>query len=377
MLEWFTYFQREKRKMRRAVEALFIAGLLLAIAQAQNVDTFYHARFEARVTAEDAKDSYGDLLVERQQPEQPELCGKDKPGLICKFDSPFPSLFSLYASPSDPTNAGGYQFDLRWVPEDQAEDGKTILDRIRGLANAGKRFSCNESACLIVAPSVDDPHTATTAQASVQIFSVCVTPIVKGEIAAPNCSPVGISSLTRNWLAVATGRRLSSPPPPPSRPEEFPLAIVGEQLDDVEKVLLGIRTGLTQPKLGLVVQPSVVPLSISAGATVRVSPVIPPDRELVTVNVYGSPGTVSYRVNNQEKKLPFIGLWYNLTLWVNRYNTDRPNDWHMPTPQQQQIYEQELRARVKSALETLCSQKKQWDLADRSLLCGQNAMLFH
>jgi len=151
----------------------------------------------------------------------------------------------------------------------------------------------------------------------------------------------------------------------------IPVAIVCEKLDDVSKrAPRNSHRVDANPKLVLLLNlPSFqLRLSLERRYAFLFSR-DPTRRELVTV-MFTLAWNVSYSVNNQEKKLPFVAL-VQPARYVQQVQKHRSTeDWHIPTTQQQQIYSQDVRARVKSALETLCAQKKHWDLADLGIICA-------
>jgi hypothetical protein len=99
--------------------------------------------------------------------------------------------------------------------------------------------------------------------------------------------------------------------------------------------------------------------TLIANASYRFSPILPGWREIVTVRVdlrrisWGEPA--------------FLGVTISTTRYVNRQNTDRPQDWQLPSEQQETQYLSEIRTRMKEALESLCIQTN-WRNPD-DLIC--------
>jgi hypothetical protein len=79
-------------------------------------------------------------------------------------------------------------------------------------------------------------------------------------------------------------------------------------------------------------------------AKYRVSPVIQGWRDYITVRAFF-----------EETDRPnAVELAVATTIYVNRQNTDRPDDWHLPSDQQQAAYVAQLSASVKRQLATVC-----------------------
>jgi hypothetical protein len=51
---------------------------------------------------------------------------------------------------------------------------------------------------------------------------------------------------------------------------------------------------------------------------------------------------------------PTLGITVSLDLLVNKQNTDQPQDWHLPTEQQQEEYSRAVRANITKELESAC-----------------------
>src|SRR5258707_15394345 len=49
-----------------------------------------------------------------------------------------------------------------------------------------------------------------------------------------------------------------------------------------------------------------------------------------------------------------VGLWPEIRLYVNRYNTDDPKDWHLPNVREDDTYRRAIILALKKKLATLC-----------------------
>lgn len=185
----------------------------------------------------------------------------------------------------------------------------------------------------------------------------------KSGFLGPECTPVMIKDKNGDgWALSLLG--YSEPLPvggPESEIQDFHLAVIGH-LPRTADVASAVSDALTRPILSL--YPSNMPVRnrFVAGVKGRISPILPPFREQTRVDVQ------IYK-HTDENYGRFIGLYVDIALYVNRYNTDDRNDWHSPSEEQQQIYREAVLKALYRNLKKVCRNREEPDAGPLVLYC--------
>ena len=122
--------------------------------------------------------------------------------------------------------------------------------------------------------------------------------------------------------------------------EDFRFRLLLPSVDD----LLAVRTAVQRSFESLGLETLFKNTGVLGRAKYRASPVIQGWRDYITVRAFF-----------EETDNPrLVELAVATTIYVNRQNTDRPDDWHLPTDQQQSAYVAQLSASLKRQLATMC-----------------------
>jgi hypothetical protein len=235
---------------------------------------------------------------------------------------------------------------IGFAPLENLKKDKELLE-LEKRVGSKEPIECDESHCSYARYGFD-PH-----YKDVNVILVCSYQRLSSGgsgagFLAPDCEPVMIKERSgRSWALALLGWEL-----PPSAVigilelGSFPVAMTGN-LPDENVVSAAVSDALAKPILSLIPANTPIHNQRVAGVAGRNSPVIPPFREQTKVSVVIERG-------KDHNRQPFIGFWVNLTLYVNRYNTDAENDWHLPSRRQEETYENAVRDSLFNRLKSAC-----------------------
>jgi len=265
-----------------------------------------------------------------------------------RYLPPFPT-----ALPHRTPDLPGNEIDREWAPISEVYDGPKVLERWQQLARSGEPFDCKGPICHLIVQGVSKDNSET-------YYAVCQVAKVKAIVGAPEqCHQIIIVTKQTIWLQAITGssvvkHKVGLP--------DFTYTVHGVppeyKLPSNDPVLKELQKAFQHTKIALISE-LYEENTLIANASYRVSPILPGWREIVTVRV-------DLRRTSWSEPA-FLGVTISTTLYVNRQNTDRPQDWQLPSEQQETQYLSEIRNRMKEALEALCIQTN-WRNPDE-LIC--------
>jgi len=343
--------------MHRAGSFLLVSLMLVGSAGGEERSGWEGKRFGLAVTADlgNAKLAYEKMMTGRGATA---LLAKQtfREGTACSFDG----VTGYYCRQDDPNTylppfpvALPYKFAREtervpifgWAPVSKAVRGGELVSQWEKLATVGSVFDCEGATCATLVRGLPSP-----AENQEGILALCaVTKLKKGFGPPERCRAVAVTQGNESFISIVTGFtfRLGVGSTvvsfPPGRPD-FRISIIRKPILEVSAVVSRMAKILAAAPLSLATD--VGQERVIGSAQYRVSPFLPGHRELVTVRV-------DVR-SSDEVEPPFVGMEIGLTLYVNRQNTDRPGDWHLPSPQQEAHYLGKIRGLLRSPLATLC-----------------------
>lgn len=345
---------------RTAKAPEFLALLGAAIAAASPPAS----RFEVpgAITASNAARVYQEYLAASKQGKQ---VAKGEVGLRdkCDFgqDAGFECILSdegvIYLPPYPialPHNLpvlprGGTVAVRRWAPQDEVRDGAAKFARWKELALSGLPFDCDGPRChVIVEALVPEQETSEISYAACEVTSMAT------RWAAPAaCEQIAILHGSHVWLNAIIGARAAR------------LSMGRPNL------LLHLR-GIA-PKFDLPTSSSfALALKGNCGEALRLDFEVGADYlagySLGRPSVILQEGREQLDIYMHLRSLPGspggLGLTTKFNLVVNPQNTDRNQDWHLPSRQQEAEYEKRIRDCVSNAVHRVCKEVIRLDAAE-------------
>jgi hypothetical protein len=248
------------------------------------------------------------------------------------FKSPYP-LELMHRAAWDPYFGPPI---FAWVPARLAVDGEKSVLRWFSLARASERLDCDDSYCMVFR-SVPGQNKQRT------LMNICRVPVGTTSAKKEVCYSVATMEDSQpGWVRAIIGF---------GRPEDsgggggvFSTSWIvrGLSLDPMAEV---ISRAFAAPPYSFAVDrlgtPPVIQLTASQNS--RPSPILAHWREFVSVDVF------LYDVGPK-----LTALTMKTTLQVNRQNTDRPQDWHRPSDEQETTYREQITRSMRKALERSC-----------------------
>jgi len=270
-------------------------------------------------------------------------------GGIRYYVAPFPLLIPQEI-PSDP-HRGEPVFD--WAPISEAFNGTHVLENWKQLLRAGNFFNCNDAGCTVLVRGLGENEQ----------IAACSIDVINNQMGAPSgCLTLAIIAPQETWVRVVAGFETGGQANM-GRPD-FDISINFQNRpiagSVISAALAASQQGLANPPFSL--STTLAARSVLGVAAYRVSPILPSSRELVTLRV-----DVSFDGKTTDLPIPKLGLAISSTLYVNRQNTQRPEDWHLPSPQQEQSYLSQFKATLKRSIQSICRTSTWTD--DSTLMC--------
>ncbi len=312
--------------------------------------------FSERVTSGDAARDYAEMLA-KPQIGQPTACSfGGSPGYQCvqKGSAFFPNTYFLPPFPlvlpqRVPPERGFPKPKFSWVPVHEAQGGLQKVAEWQDLARRGKGFACGGPECIVIIATHFKRETL-----SETVLESCLVYNIVGTRGAPwDCRAIAILGVEHTWVYAYVSYEDVHPAPPVF---DFDLRLVEDPLPPISSVLTAAQNALETPPLNLIAE-KITSSAVAGNGQYRVSSVLPGWHELVTV-----------RADIDDECDGCLGVKIFTTLYVNRQNTDRPEDWHLPSERQGQTYLNAVRHSFKQPLQSLCTNSKWTD--DRTLVCG-------
>jgi hypothetical protein len=323
----------------RSIVSCFIALALAQNSYAQEATNLANHRFQLGIydeTAASAQEDYNRHRRELAEFKGARVCSFDKIDTYrCASSSnsylpPFPVALPFELPPSDAGNTA----DFTWAPIGEVRNGRQSVTQWNSQADKGSLFNCADNLCSVIVHAVGS-------KSSTDTLAECRVTQANTVVGAPeDCRPVAIITSDETWIRVVAGylwEEASIGLP------DFDLQILHDPPLKIDNVLKVTQESLGGPPLGFETQLS--RSSLIAVASYRLSPVLKGWRELITVRV---------DVDESYPPPPGVGLRLSTTLYVNRQNTDRPEDFHLPSEQQQHAYVEAIKAVLKAPLQSLC-----------------------
>jgi hypothetical protein len=303
----------------------------------QSSSDFGRGRVEVEiVSAEAAKNSY---LILRQKIAEWNTASRPSPSLCSKEPQPIPCIFVS----KFPLAQTGYDIDacaehrrphFAWVPMNEAAGGSEALADWKVKSSQGHVFDCDGTDCKIIVRAL-----AFSSQED--SLARCNIAKVRDTLGATSdCEPVVIMTTDVIWVRVVTGfsryECLANSVVP-----DIKVFVNPKQKSDVFKE--AFRRAFSEGPLSLAVQLGTG--KIVGTASFRVSPVLRPYRERVTARGF---------ISEEQTSPRFVGLSLDIDLIVNRYNTTRDQDWHLPSKQQEDLWAKTALDQVRKFLNNAC-----------------------
>jgi len=262
------------------------------------------------------------------------------PGMACR--SAAPSRPVPISVPIAPILRGGPR-EIRdaaiWVPVSEAAGGSERLRVLEDHLGASDPIACDDFRCYFSRIGSDWVSKAS-------ILASCASFKVGDVYSAPDCRPLAFREAGESWVLALVGRYGEDEGHygPPLGASQFPTGVSGGLPSDLE-IRRAVAEALTTPQVSLSLASIPVPNRIVAGIDGRVSTILAPLRETVTVDV---------EMVHSDFGDNVVGLWPEIRLYVNRYNTDDPKDWHLPSVREDDTYRRAILLALKKKLATLC-----------------------
>ena len=232
-----------------------------------------------------------------------------------------------------------------FAPLEQVNADSATLGNIARSLSSWEPLECRDSRCFFARLGFDQYNK------NVSAILLCGYTKLERGYAAPECDSIIVKDKDGGvWILALVGHTVppapGPPPPPPTDVKQFHAGVVGK-LPSAAAVEKAVLETLTKPVLSLTMSNVPIQNLWVAGTPGRNSPILKPFREQSTVSIH-----MDRRPDGPD--YPFIGFWIVVNLYVNRYNTDDPNDWHQASPQQYQMYDQAVRKALFERLQSLC-----------------------
>lgn len=241
-----------------------------------------------------------------------------------------------------------------WVPAKSVKDGTALFTEWSRLAENPQPFGCTDSDCMVFARSFwrkggDNQKT----------ISLC-TVGRKLDGGPPSfCSPIASTVGGALWIRA----KVALIPAGGEGKPDFTLTFVLDKKVDAKAIVKSVQQLLSDKPWQFLTE--LLPAGIRAIGGRRVSPIVATLRESASVRV-----DVVDAVFHDRKlgNLPFVKLQFSTMLYINDVNTTRPEDWHLPTPEVQQVYVTHLLGSVKTGVVASCPDPHWVD--DYNATCG-------
>src|SRR5882724_9915187 len=320
-------------------KCLLLALVLVASTQAQtSVDiSKINVEVSKKITAQEADASYRALnsnleeIMNGWNAKRLPSCKEGERSTSCYYGRYFPlSNISRHWSAC---SQGIPSF--AWMPPAETRGGIESLNTWKLRAARGEVFDCRGPDCKVIVHAI-------SASPQETVLAECDIAKIANTYGAPaRCMPVALITKERTWVSVIYGIdevhcRIGTP--------RLNLLVVYPVNLGPAPLHNALLRAFTDAPLSYSVESS--DSKIIGTASYRVSPVLSPYREMVTARIdsrhegSGNPG--------------YLGLRISIDLYVNRYNTTNPHDWHQPDNQQEDAYEAALKDRIKSSMQHAC-----------------------
>lgn len=244
-----------------------------------------------------------------------------------------------------------YYLSTIWVPPSQVAGGATALKSWQAALEQRRVFGCDGSECLTIRELfVSDNFSGS-------ILGVCRTPqSATYDSGAPSCMPLVLVQNAKVWIRAfltvlpiggegETHFRIFAPP----GTNMLPI------IDAFVKQLTGAPWDLKARRRDF---------DVTASGPRRLSKVVTGWRERLSIYLNGYEG----EQDNEHGRAATLSFELATVLYVNRQNTTRPNDWHMPPPEVDGLYQERLLISLKSAMAAACRAGRWWD--SETFLCN-------
>jgi hypothetical protein len=304
-------------------KCLLLALVLVGSTQAQtSVDiSKINVEVSEKITAQQADASYRELnsnlkeIMNGWSAKRLPSCEEAEPSGSCHDGRYFP--LSNISRNWFPCFQGIPSF--AWMPPSETRGGIESLNTWKLRAAQGEVFDCRGSDCKVIVHAISSNPQET-------VLAECDIAKIAETYGAPTrCMPVALMTKDRSWVGVIYGIHevnCSIGTPRVNLLVVYPVNLGPAPLHNA------LLRAFTDAPLSYSVESS--ENTIIGTASYRVSPVLSPYREMVTARIdarregSGNPG--------------FLGLRISIDLYVNRYNTKNPHDWHQPDNQQEDAY---------------------------------------
>ena len=219
--------------------------------------------------------------------------------------------------------------NITWLPADRVSDAQTTIASWKRLADDQAKFDCDDNYCLgLVRTILGDPHGSRLA--------VCEFLRIDGVVGAPQrCLLLNPEHDGSTYVPTISGFTTIQCY---IGERDFTVSVMAGP-DTSKQIVESFNRTLQGPPWLYTTR--LENQSLLATARDRVSPVLSPWREKVTVRV-------DFRMGR--------GVEFDVatTIYVNRQNTPTDSDWHLPDQTQNQRYVSELLEALKGGLADSC-----------------------
>ena len=349
MLSSRTCFPRQSGMVLARIIWILLAWALLIVsaAAAEERSALAGQRFPLSVyeTAVDAGKAWAaqQAALKKYPKDQWGSCRIQNTRLVCGPKPASPPAPPYPAAPPEDASLGGAgRYVYGWAPISAVQNGVHLVAEWRRLADTGSIFDCGEWSCasiVWVTPDVVRPDRA-------ERLAACRVSKLRGNVvgAPQDCSGLVIFESKDTWVRIALGQRVPTAASP-AFGRSAHLHVFRAARPTPDEAFVKIREILEGPPL--VLSSDVGPnRSIVGSAFYRTSPLLLGWREMVTVRVDIETA--------QQPPPPWLGLTVSVNLYVTPQNTPRPEDWHLPTPQQADTWREHLSSALRSSMAVFC-----------------------
>lgn len=244
-----------------------------------------------------------------------------------------------------------------WAPAAQVRNAHALLADYEQRARSHASFGCRGGECIAIVELLTNER-----ETGARVLGACRIIRIQGRVGPPEfCEAISLQLGADLWLKAI----VADIPEGGQGQPDFAINAIGPPNANFAASRDAIRQAITSSPIQLTVQGA--PFGLLGVSDRRTSIVDRDFREMLTVRIDWIEADM---FSVQFGRLRLAKAMVSTTIYVNRLNTSDAEDWHLPSPEQEQRYRQMLTTAVKSALLSRCTTPT-W-LDSFTVTCGLN-----